>query len=613
MRRLAVAALLMAMAMNLHAQKKNEKADTIYVNGNVWTGIPDVQEYKGRKTANPPASSAASTGQGRAAFSYTIDSFAVQNGKFIGVGTSADMLKLKGPHTQVIDLGGKFVMPGFNDAHAHLPGGGFTHMMVDLTGAKSLEEMQQRIAARVAKAAPGTWVVGRGWDHTKWTVQQTPTRQDLDQVTGDHPAIFTRVDGHIAVANTAALKAAGITRDSKAPEGSAIDHDAQGEPTGILREDPAMVLVKLKIPPPTPAQRKEALEYALHEAASWGLTSVQDASEIGSKEENEAAWQDFLTYEELENEGKLPIRITNWLPFDEDLKTLETHRAHHPLTDPMLHTGMLKGYMDGSLGSRTAALLAPYSDDPSNTGLARYSQEKLTKMAVERTAAGFQMGFHAIGDRGAELALNAFEEAERYGREHRMIGVENLHGQLVKVDHADPNGPDLRFRIEHAQVIAPHQVERFAKFGVIASVQPNHLLTDMYWAVSRIGEERATTSYPWKSFEDAGVVLAFGTDYPVEPITPFRGIYAAVTRKSEDGTRSYHTEQKLTIDDALRAYTSGAAFAEFAEREKGVIAPGYLADFVVLDRDLTKVPPEQILGTKVVRTVVGGKTVYEAK
>jgi predicted amidohydrolase YtcJ len=575
------AVVLLAAAMNAQTAKK---ADAVYINGNVWTGaVLQAMDADGRPSYSR---------------SRNAQAFAIADGRFIVVGKNEDVLKWKDRHTKVVDLGGKFVMPGFNDSHAHMPGGGFAKLTVDLVGAKSREEMMQRVADRAKTTAPGEWILGRGWDHTKWTEQVLPSRQDLDKVTGEHPAIFQRVDGHIAVANSAALKVAGVTRDTKAPAGSAIDHDAQGEPTGILREDPAERLVFEKVPPPTPQQRRKALELALADAARWGITSVQDASEVGSPESNEHAWQDFLTYEELEAEGKLTARITNWLPFDADIKTLEQHRAHHPQTDAMLHTGLLKAYMDGSLGSRTAALLADYSDDPNNKGLARYDQAKLNQMAVERAAAGFQMGFHAIGDEGAEMALNAFAEAERYVREHNPTSTKRN---------------DFRFRVEHAQVIAPNQIGRFRELGVIASVQPNHLLTDMYWAESRLGSERVTTSYPWKQFQDAGVVLAFGTDYPVEPITPFRGIYCAVTRKSEDGTHSYHPEQAVSIDNALVAYTSAAAYAEFAEKEKGSIAPNYLADFVVLDRDLTKVAPPEILGTKVLTTVVGGKVVYEAK
>jgi predicted amidohydrolase YtcJ len=253
--------------------------------------------------------------------------------------------------------------------------------------------------------------------------------------------------------------------------------------------------------------------------------------------------------------------------------------------------------MDGSLGSHTAAMREPYSDEPANKGLAEWDQSKLNQMAEERAAAGFQLGFHAIGDRAADMALEAFAAADRYLREHDRVDAAR----------------NQRFRIEHDQVIEPDQFAKYKALGVIASVQPNHLLTDMNWAEKNIGPARAKTSYPWRSFLDNGVVLAFGTDYPVEPLTPFRGVYAALTRKNEEGTREYHPEQKLTIDEALEAYTTGSAYAEFAERDKGQLKPGMLADFVVLDRDLTKIPAKEILGTKVLRTVVGGKTVYESK
>jgi predicted amidohydrolase YtcJ len=258
----------------------------------------------------------------------------------------------------------------------------------------------------------------------------------------------------------------------------------------------------------------------------------------------------------------------------------------------MLHTGMLKGFMDGSLGSRTAALLAPYADDPKNSGLPQYEQAKLNEMMKERVAAGFQVGLHAIGDRGVEMALTAFSEAEK-------------DDKGKKVDH--------RLRIEHAQVMTPRQFAQFRDLKVIASLQPSHLVTDMNWAESRLGPKRAADSYAWRNFLQHNVTLAFGTDYPVEPISPFRGLYGAVTRKSEDGKKEYFPNQKLSMDEAIAAYTVGAAYAEFAEKDKGTLLPGMLADFVVLDRDITAVSPEQVLQTKVLRTVVGGKTVYEAK
>ena len=536
----------------------SETPDTIFVDGDIYT------------QATPARAQA----------------MAVRDGRIIAVGTNDDIRKLKGAHTQVVDLTGHFVMPGFNDAHCHLQGGGFEQMNVNLVGAKSLAEMQQRIADRAKTAAPGEWIIGDGWDHTLWTEQNLPTRQEMDTVTAGHPAIFVRVDGHIAVANSVALQVAGVTAQTVPPQGGAIDHDAQGQPTGIIRES-AQSLVFSKVPQPTPAQRRRAAELALADAARHGITSAQDNSD----------WEQFLVYEEMEREGKLTLRISEWLRFGDPVDLLDKHRAHHPANDPMLHTTMLKGFMDGSLGSRTAALLAPYSDDPGNSGLPQYKQADLNALAVARVAAGFQLGFHAIGDRAAQMALDAFAEAERNGREKGLPGGK------------DPQ--QLRLRIEHDQVIAPDQFAQYRKLGVIASVQPNHLLTDMNWAESRIGPERAKTSYPWKQFLDNDVRLAFGTDYPVEPITPFRGVYAAVTRKNEAGTKEYFPEQKVTIDQALAAYTTGSAYAEFMEKSKGTLAPGMLADFVVLDRDLTKVAPPEILKTQVLRTVVGGKTVYE--
>jgi predicted amidohydrolase YtcJ len=576
------AVLLLAFSSTMRARDRDSSeapADQIFINGVVYTGL-ETQAFvnEARKRAKiliVPASKRI----------LRVQAIAVRGDRVVSVASNGSVERFKGSKTKVIDLEGKFVMPGFNDAHLHLASGGFEKLNVSFAGVKSLEEMKARIAERAKSAAPGEWLQGRGWDHTLWPGQQLPTRQDLDAVTGDHPAIFGRVDGHISVANTAALKQGGITRATPDRAGGKIDRDQNGEPTGILRET-AMGAVYDRIPPPTPAQRRKAAELALAEAAQWGLTSAQDNSD----------WQDFLVYEELEREGKLTLRITEWLPFDAPLELLEQHRAHHPATDSMLHTGMLKGFMDGSLGSRTAALLAPYADDPKNAGLPRYDQAKLNEMARERAAAGFQLGFHAIGDQGAEMALQAFAEAQNYVKQRGS-------GQSRQ----------FRFRIEHAQVIGPAQFARFHELGVIASMQPNHLLTDMNWAESRIGAQRGKTSYAWAQFVANDVPLAFGTDYPVEPITPFRGIYAAITRKNEAGNKEYFPEQKLSIDDALTAYTVGAAYAEFAEHDKGGLAPGKLADFIVLDRDLTKVSPAEILKTKVLRTVVGGKTVYQAK
>lgn len=503
-----------------------------------------------------------------------VQAMAVGGGKVLAVGSDAEVTRLAGPKTRLRDLDSRnkslFVFPGLNDAHTHLGGAGQTMLNVDLTGVKSLAEMQAKIAAYAKDSPAGHWLTGGNWDHTLWASKKLPTRQDLDSVTGDHPALLGRIDGHIAVANSAALAAAGITGKTVPPQGGAIDLDANGEPTGILRES-AQELVDKVVPPPSHDERRRGDELAIADALSHGLTSVQDFSD----------WEDFLIFEELEKEGKLNLRITEWLPFKDPLAALIKMRAHHDQNDPMLHTGFLKGFMDGSLGSRTATMKAPYADDPGNTGLAQYTQDQLNKMVVERAKAGFQIGFHAIGDKAASMALDAFEQPE-----------------VSKT---------ARNRIEHAQVVDPADIPRFKRLGIIASMQPNHLLTDMNWAEARLGQKRAAYSYAWKAFLDAGVPLAFGTDYPVEPVTPFRGLYSAVTRMNEKGTQTYFPQNKITRGQALAAYTQGSAYAEFAEKRLGKLLPGYDADFILVDRDLYKTPAQSLLLTQVQEVFVGGQ------
>ena len=564
-------ALMLALAFSslMFAQNSNSpaKADLIFIHGNIYTGMAD----------------SSSMGAGKRA-----DAIAVRGDRVLAVGTRDVVMKSKGPDTKVVDLDGHFVMPGFNDAHMHLASAGFEKLNVNLVGVKTLDEFRERIRARVEKAAPAEWIIGEGWDETRWPVKVVPTRWDLDEVTSGHPAYMDRVDGHIGVANTRALQLASITVASRDPEGGKIDRDENGTPNGILRET-ARDAVKAVIPKPDHDQRRKAIETAIAEISSYGLTSVQDNS----------SWEDFQIYQELEREGKLTVRLSEWLPFDDSVEALNSKRNSHPASDSMLHTGMLKGFMDGSLGSKTAALLEPYSDDAKNSGLPQYEPAKLNTMTRERVLAGYQIGFHAIGDRGVQMALAAFDGAEKAAKE----------GNVKAVD----GGDNFRLRVEHAQVTTPQQIARFKELKVIASMQPSHLLTDMNWAESRLGAKRAATSYAWADFLKRGVVLAFGTDYPVERVSPFRGLYAAVTRQSEDGKKSYYPEQKLTMEQAIAAYTTGSAYAEFAEKQKGKLEPGMLADFVVLDQDITSVPFPRVLTTKVLRTVVGGRTVYEAK
>jgi len=552
-------------------QKSEEpklKADIIFVHANIYTGV----------SANTQFSSI-----------LREEAIAVRGDRILAVGKTTDLQKLKGPATQVIDLGGHFVMPGFNDAHLHLADAGQQKLGVDLAGVKSLDEMRDRLAAKVQTAKAGEWILGGGWDETLWPVKALPSRWDLDEVSGSHPVFLDRVDGHLAVANTRALQLASITLASRNPQGGKIDRNEAGEPTGILR-DTAQDAVRLVIPKLNHEQMREAIEIALADLAEHGITSAQDYS---------PDWENFQIYEELEKDGKLTARISEWLPFDETVEQLDKKRTSHPQSDLMLHTGMLKGFMDGSLGGHTAALREPYADDPKNSGLARYDAEKLNAMTRERVLAGFQVGFHAIGDKGIQMALDAFAEAEKAAKEANVKGANG--------------GDDYRLRIEHAQVTTPAQIAQFKQLRVIASMQPSHVLTDMRWAEARIGPKRAATSYAWAAFLNTGVTLAFGTDYNVEPVSPFRGLYVAITRKSENGKQEFFPEQRITIDQAIAAYTTGSAFAEFEENEKGKLVSGTLADFVVLDRDVTASSAENLLGTKVLRTVVGGKTVYEAK
>ena len=595
--------LTLFLATTACARAQDTSPNTLFLHGNILTGA--------HLRLNDPSPTP-----------DRVQAIAVTNSSIVAVGTDVDILKLKGPHTQIIDLHGAFVMPGFNDAHTHMADAGQQRLTVDLDNTASLADMQTRIAAYTAKAAPGRWILGSGWDHTKWESKQLPTRQDIDKVTAGHPAVFYRTDGHIVIANTAALEAAGISTLTPDPAGGKIDRDPGGIPTGIIREDPAIQVLYKHVPPPDPDTRAKALQLSISDALAHGVTSVQDFS----------TWDDWLVLESMEHTGKLPLRVAEWVDFNLPVAVLKERYASHDRNDPLLHLTQLKGFMDGSLGSRTAALAAPYSDDPNNSGIPRYEQDKLNQMSEERAAAGFQLGFHAIGDQANTMALNAFSAAEQVAvtanasappQAATPAAKTDPDGEIVTesnlVTSASPktrpgtyNASDFRFRIEHAQVLLPADFDRFEQLGIIASMQPSHLLTDMNWAAQRLGPERAQYAYAWRSMLDHHVVLAFGTDYPVESINPFRGLYSAVTRQNEAGTMSFHPEQRISLSEAIYAYTQASAFAEFREDRKGRLEPGFLADFIVLDRDVTAVHSHDLLGTKVLRTVVGGQTVYSA-
>jgi predicted amidohydrolase YtcJ len=510
-----------------------------------------------------------------------VQALAARGETIVATGTTSDIRKLAGASTQVIDLHGGFAMPGFNDAHLHLASGGQAKLSVDLEGAKSRAEFQQRVRARVATAKPGEWITGRGWDHTLWNPPNFPTRQELDEVTGDHPAFFSHISGHVAVANSKALELAGITAATPNPSGGKIEHGPDGQPDGMLEEDSAMALVGRKIPRANHEQQLRGIELALQEAAANGLTSIQDYS----------SWGDFLLYRELKQEGKLTVRVSEWLTFELPLAQLEQMRRDGGTTDPWLKTGALKGFMDGALGSTTAALLAPYTDDPKSSGILRVDPAELNRMSIERDRAGFQLAFHAIGDRANRVALDAFAAV------------------------VAANGPrDRRDRIEHAQIIAPGDFARFASLHIIASMQPSHQTTDMRWAERRLGPERIKGAYAWHTLLNLSVPLAFGTDYPVEAINPMRGLHACVTRELPDGgpPDGWQPQEKISMDECIRAYTAGAAYAEFDEAKKGRLVPGEFADIVVLSDDVTKIPPANLFHVHVLRTITGGRTVYEA-
>ena len=506
----------------------------------------------------------------------------VRGEEILAVGDDDEVGALADTGAKSVDLEKHFVMPGFNDAHVHIGAAGRDWVAVRLNGVKSVAELQARLAEGVAQRKQGEWITGSGWDHTFWPDKKFPNRQELDAVSPKNPVVLKHISGHVAVANSLALQLAGINKATQNPPGGEIERDATGEPTGMLKEGAAMSLVGSKIPSPSMEQRRRGIELALADVAQHGVTSLQDNS----------AWEDFLTYRAIKNDGKLTVRITEWLPFPAPLEKLEQMRHDGGTTDPWLRTGALKMVTDGALGSRTAAMLAPYSDDPSTSGIMTMEPEKLRALAIERDKAGFQLNFHAIGDRANRVALDVFEAA------------------------AKANGPrDRRDRIEHAQVVAASDFPRFARLQVIASMQPSHQTSDMRWAEPRVGPDRVKGAYAWATMEKFGVRLAFGTDYDVEPITPFRGLYACVTRELPTGGPSggWQPQEKISLDDCIRAYTTGSAYGEFMEGKKGELKAGEFADFIVLSKDLTKVNPSEYVNAKVLRTVVGGRTVYSSE
>ncbi|HVB37594.1 MAG TPA: amidohydrolase, partial [Vicinamibacterales bacterium] len=501
-------------------------------------------------------------------------------------GTSAEIDRWRGAHTKVIDAGLRGVIPGFDDAHVHLLDGGEALDEVHLKDAPSPQVFARRIGDEAKKIGAGTWVLGRSWDEEAWTPAALPTRQLVDPLTPDNPVFVTRYDGHEGLANSVALKLAGVTAQTPNPPGGEIVRDAKGNPTGVLK-DAAMGLVAAVIPPVSPAERMRIVQQALQHAASLGVTSLQDMN---------PSYATLAVYQQLAEEGQLTARIYV-APIETRWQDQARLGIRHAFGSPFLRYGALKGYADGSLGSRTAYFFRPYADDPGNRGLLTDEMQPLSAIQQRLTAAdaaGLQICMHAIGDEAVSMVLDLYQHIE------------------------DTNGPrDRRLRIEHAQTVAPADFDRFAKLHVIASVQPYHAIDDGRWAEQRLGPERSKTSYAYKTFLDHKVRLAFGTDWPVAPLDPIQTLYAAVTRATLDGKHpdGWEPAQKLTLADALRAYTAGSAYAEFQDQEKGTIAPGKLADVVVLSADPFQfdisVAPATIRTLKVDMTFVGGKMVYK--
>lgn len=514
---------------------------------------------------------------------------AVRGDRIEFVGTDEDIRTLAGPGTRTIDLGGRTVLPGLIDAHGHMSGLGALQMgVLDLSRTRSYEEVVAAVAARVARAAPGEWILGRGWDHESWPSKSLPGHRELSAASPDNPVWLSRVDGHAGLANRKAMELAGVTGETANPPGGEVLRDAKGEATGVL-VDNAESLVDRVIPQGLLGRPEDAILAAQRLCLSAGLTGVHDAGLSPGLIE---------VYRRLEADGRLKLRVYAMVAGPYAMKWYE---EHEPVAGDRFTCRAAKLYMDGAMGSRGAWLLEPYADRPTGpdggpyTGLAVGRPEFIEAVASHALTRGYQVCTHAIGDRGNREVLDAYERA--------MAGRTGA-----------PDPPGHRFRVEHAQLLSPADIPRFAVLGVIPSMQPTHCTSDMRWVDARVGPERARGAYAWASLLRTGVRIAGGSDFPVESHNPFQGVYAAVTRQNAEGEPAggWRPEERMTREEALRAFTIDAAYAAFEENDKGSLAPGKLADFIVIDRDVMSCSEAEIRGTRVVRTVIGGQTVFEA-
>jgi predicted amidohydrolase YtcJ len=547
---------LLAAAGLLRAQAPAAKADLVLVNARVYT-VDD---------SRPNASA-----------------FAVRNGRIVFVGSDREARFLAGPRTRVIDAHGRTVIPGMVDAHAHLLGLGTSLRNVQLAGSKSYDEVIARVVDRAKTAKPGEWIQGRGWDQNLWSDKKFPTHDALSRAVPNHPVVLTRIDGHAVLANAMAMKAAGVTAATHDPDGGRIERASGGAPAGVF-VDNAMGLIRRAIPNETRAQTRDEILAAIAEANKWGLIGIHDAG---------ASERTIDIYESLAREGRYNLR--NYVMVAGDTADVKHYFGVGPrsaLYDGHIWVRSIKLYADGALGSRGAALLAPYSDDHANSGLLVTPPAEIQRIATGALRRGFQVGVHAIGDRGNRIVLDAFDAAMR---------------TVPVADH--------RFRVEHAQVISLQDIPRFAQMGVIPSMQASHQTSDMRWAETRVGPERIKGAYAWRSLLSSGVVIPNGSDFPVEEVNPLISFHSAVSR--QDATNwppgGWYPEQRMTRDEALRAMTIWPAYAGFQEKIMGSITPGKYADFVILDRDIMTVPVAEILQTNVMSTWIGGKLVYERK